>query len=89
MILDPEQTMLYLNCDDAMVIFPLIEAAELYLFNATGKTYDSTNKLAVLYCNVLVSDWYDNRVLMENDKTSQKVRYTLQSILTQLQLGDV
>ncbi|QLY82236.1 head-tail connector protein [Clostridium intestinale] len=63
----------------------LIDAAELYLKNATEKDYDSTNPLAVLYCRVLVTDWYENRSLMQDNKTSDKVRFTLQSIKMQLQ----
>lgn len=60
----------------------LISAAEKSLYNATGNTFDSANELAKLYCLVLVSDWYENREL--NEKVSEKVRFTVQSILTQL-----
>lgn len=63
----------------------LINGAELYLKNATGKTFDSTNALAKLYCRVLITDWYENRGLMIDNKTSDKVRFTLQSIMMQLQ----
>jgi uncharacterized phage protein (predicted DNA packaging) len=63
----------------------LVDAAELYLKNATGKDYDSANPLAVLYCRVLITDWYENRTLMQDNKTSDKVRFTLQSIKMQLQ----
>ncbi len=65
----------------------LVTAAEAYLRNATGKTYDNTNALAKLYCRVLVSEWYENRILMENAKVSEKVCFTLQSIMFQLQYG--
>ncbi|WP_242862324.1 head-tail connector protein [Clostridium botulinum] len=75
--------------EDDKLITMLIEVAEMYLYNATGIEYDSSNKAAVLYCEVLVSDLYDNRVLMDSNKTtvSDKVRFTLQSILLQLKLG--
>lgn len=70
--------------DDDDLIISLIEASERKLYNATGVEFDSTNPLAVLYCKVLVKDWYENRELMVDEKTSNKVRYTLQSILLQL-----
>lgn len=64
----------------------LIDAAETYLSNATGIIYDSSNALAVLYCKVLITDWFENRsLLIEDKKISDKVRFTLQSILMQLQ----
>lgn len=63
----------------------LIDSAELYLQNATGKVFDSSNALARLYCRVLISDWFENRGLMVDGKTSDKVRFTLQSIMMQLQ----
>lgn len=63
----------------------LINAAEIYLLNATGIKFDNTNPLAKLYCRVLVTEWYENRSLMEEYRTSGKVRFILQSILLQLQ----
>lgn len=63
----------------------LVDGAESYLKNATGKTFDSTNFLAKLYCRALIVDWSENRVLMQDGKTSEKVRFTLQSIMLQLQ----
>lgn len=63
----------------------LVDSSEVYLKNATGKDFDNTNPLAKLYCRVLISDWYENRGLMVDNKTSDKVRFTLQSIMMQLQ----
>jgi uncharacterized phage protein (predicted DNA packaging) len=63
----------------------LIDSAELYLKNATGKIFDNSNVLAKLYCRVLISDWFENRGLMVDGKTTDKVRFTLQSIMMQLQ----
>ena len=71
--------------DEDSEIQLLIDSAEAYLVNATGKTFDSTNALAKLYCRVLISDWYENRGLMVDSKTSDKIRFTLQSIMMQLQ----
>ncbi|RMD02743.1 phage gp6-like head-tail connector protein [Clostridium autoethanogenum] len=62
----------------------LCDSAEAYLFNATGITFDNTNPLAKLYCRVLITDWFDNNGLM-TDKVSEKARFSLQSIMLQLQ----
>lgn len=90
---DVVQVKEYLNAqyDDSGIIETLIDVSEAYLFNATGIEYDNTNKLAVLYCKVLVSDLYDHRGLMDTNKTtvSDNVRFPLQSILLQLKLGGV
>lgn len=77
--------------DDDSFITSLIETAEEYLYNATGNRYSSANKLAVLYCKTLVYEWYKDRNLMltqSKKEVSEKIRYTLQSILLQLKLGD-
>lgn len=66
----------------------LIDSAESYLYNATGKTFDNTNALSKLYCRVLITDWFENKGLMEDKNVSEKVRFTLQSIMTQLQYCD-
>lgn len=71
--------------DENSDIQSLIDASELYLKNATGKEFDSTNALAKLYCKVLITDLYDNRGLMADSKASEKVRFTLSSIMMQLQ----
>lgn len=73
--------------DEDTDIQSLIDGAELYLKNATGKTFDSSNPLAKLYCKVLITDWHDNRSLLQDSKISDKVRFTLQSIMMQLQYG--
>jgi uncharacterized phage protein (predicted DNA packaging) len=75
--IEPEVT------EEDALLHALINAAEQYLYNATGVTFDSTNELAKLFCMVLVTDWYENRELV--GKASEAVRYTLQSILAQLQ----
>ncbi|AMQ22469.1 head-tail connector protein [Geobacillus sp. JS12] len=70
------------HSDEDGLISTLINAAEKYLFNATGNTFDSTNELAKLFCYVLVTDWYENREMI--GKTSEKVRHTVESIVAQL-----
>lgn len=61
----------------------LITAAEKYVHNATGKTFDNTNKLAVLAVQLLVSHWYDNRQINSASNMS-KLSFSLDSILRQL-----
>ncbi|MEW5321333.1 head-tail connector protein [Geobacillus thermoleovorans] len=68
--------------DEDSLISTLISAAEKYLVNATGNTFDNTNELAKLFCFVLVADWYENREMI--GKTSEKVRHTVESIVAQL-----
>ncbi|NNV07779.1 phage gp6-like head-tail connector protein [Geobacillus sp. MMMUD3] len=68
--------------DEDSLISTLISAAEKYLVNATGNTFDNTNELAKLFCYVLVSDWYENRELM--GRVSDQVRPIIQSMLVQL-----
>lgn len=92
MILTLDETKEFLKVDytdEDIFIQDLITASELYLKNATGKTYDNTNPLAKLFCKVLISDWYDNRDFMQVSKVTAKVRYTIQSILMQLSYCEV
>jgi uncharacterized phage protein (predicted DNA packaging) len=70
--------------DDALLT-TLISAAEEYLKNATGITYDSTNHLAKLFCMTLISDWYENREMI--GKASDQIRPIINSILMQLTYG--
>ena len=75
--------------DEDLTIGSLIMASEMYLKNATGKEFTNKNQLAVLYCKVLINEWFSNRELMEGKDVSEKVRFTLQSILLQLQYSEV
>ncbi len=70
--------------EDNDIIELIIGAAEEYLKNATGRTFDDTNNQARLFCLVLVTDWYENRDLI-GTKPSEKVRFSIQSMLIQLQ----
>lgn len=74
--------------DEDEEIKDCIAAAEEYLKSATGKEFDSSNKRAKRYCKVLANEWYKDRGLMEDKKVSEKVKFTLQSIMTQLKYGD-
>jgi uncharacterized phage protein (predicted DNA packaging) len=87
MIIDLEEVKNWLRIDgeeENATLDILIGAAETYLLHATGRTYDDSHNQAKLFCLVLVADWYENRELM-GDKPSEKVRYSIQSIMSQLQ----
>lgn len=85
MIITLEETKQYLRIDgeesDALIT-SLIEAAEIYLQNATGNQFDNTNHLAKLFCWVLITDWYENRE--HTGKASEKTRPIVESMLAQL-----
>ena len=88
MIVTLEETKLYLRLDsdyteEDTLIQTLISASEEHLYNATGIVFDNTNNLAKLYINILVADYYNKR--SATDGTSEKTRFALQSIKTQLQ----
>jgi uncharacterized phage protein (predicted DNA packaging) len=93
MIIDTEEAKTWLRIDnneeDALIDL-LIGAAEEYLKNATGKIISPpVSNQARLFCLVLVTDWYENRELI-GTKPSEKVRHSIQSMLTQLiYCGDV
>jgi uncharacterized phage protein (predicted DNA packaging) len=91
MIVDLNLVKKYLRIDDGYtdeddLIQMFINNAITYMENA-GVVIDETNikqvQLAQLLVLVLVSDWYENRALT-TDKTSEKVRDIIQSILFQL-----
>lgn len=87
MILTLEEAKTWLRVDgdeENSLIEMLIGAAETYLHNATEVEFDSTNQLAKLFCLVLCADWYENRDLI-GSQPSDKVRFTCQSIMAQLQ----
>lgn len=85
-ILTLEETKMWLRVDDdeGPTIKMLMGAAETYLHNAVEVEFDSENQLAKLFCLVLVADWYENRDLV-GQQPSDKVRFTIQSIMAQLQ----
>ena len=88
MILTLEETKNFLKIDyddEDTFLLSTIVAAESYLTNATGKKYDSNNELAKIYCLCLINEWFKDRGLMEDDKVTTRVKFTLQSILLQLE----
>lgn len=88
MILSLEETKLWLREDSEdpevlQQIQMLIDAAESYLLNATGKQFSAADKQAKLFCLVLVTDWYENRDLT-GSRVGEKVRFTVNSMLAQM-----
>lgn len=87
MILTLEETKMWLRvdgADDDPIIEIIRGASETYLNNAVEVEFDASNALAKLYCLVLCADWYENRDLI-GQQPSDKVRFTVQSIMAQLQ----
>mgnify|MGYP001238896923 CR=1 FL=1 len=87
MILTLEEAKKWLRVDgddEDSLIDMLIKAAETYLHNAVEVEFDHTNQLAKLFCLVLCADWYENRDMI-GQQPSDKVRFTIQSIMAQLQ----
>ena len=86
MILTLEEAKKFLKVDfddDDEEIQDCIDAAEEYL-----KEFTSENKRAKRYCKVLVNEWYKDKGLMEEEKRKKRVRFSLQTIMTQLKYGD-
>ncbi|MCH4891185.1 phage gp6-like head-tail connector protein [Acidaminobacter sp. JC074] len=71
--------------DEDAILNIIIKAAEEYLKEATGKSFDATNNRAVLFMLVLINDFYENREMI--GKPSDKVRETITSIKLQLKYG--
>jgi uncharacterized phage protein (predicted DNA packaging) len=70
------------DIDDALIAIQ-IEVAEEYLKNATGKEFTSENKLAKLYCFMLIENMYENRTLVVSG--NEKLSITAQAVMLQLQ----
>ncbi len=70
------------STDEDTLVNTLITAAETYLYNATGTTFNQNQPLAKLFVLILVADWFENREAVGH--VTQKTREAVQSILTQL-----
>jgi len=70
------------DIDDTLIAIQ-IEVAEEYLKNATGKEFTDDNKLAKLYCFMLVENMYEMRSLMVSK--NEKISITATALLLQLQ----
>lgn len=83
-----EDVKLWLRIDhdeEDSILEMLIESSKSYYETATGFKYENEPKIN-LFCMVLISDWYENRELT-GKRVSEKVRFTVQSMLAQLQFG--
>ncbi len=74
------------NDDDKDLILSLQTAAEEYLSNA-GVVKKYEKELYTLAIKLLVSHWYDNRMI-QSDKTQTKLSFSLDAIIMQLKLSD-
>ena len=86
LIITLEEAKMYLRVDhteEDNLIESLIDAAETYLKNATGRTFDGSNYIARLFCLTLVTDWYENRGLVVG-KVGEEIRPVINSLLVQL-----
>ncbi len=86
MIISLEEAKTYLRVDSSEeddLIKSLIDAAEIYLKNATGRSFDDSNHIARLFCLTLVTDWYENRGLVVG-KVGEEIRPVIESLLAQL-----
>lgn len=77
--------------DDDKLLEMLMGAARKYILGAVGYQPDEADERVKVLISALVSDWYEHReyTLSTNGKqsVSQKVQYTVRSIVLQLQFG--
>lgn len=74
--------------DDDRLLEMLLGAARRYVFDAVGYQPDETDERVKLLLLVLISDWYEHREYTDSNtskKISPKVRWTVRSIVLQLQ----
>lgn len=69
--------------DDDDTINSLILAAEQYLKAGGAIITKDNQEVADLLCKILVTDWYENRMVV--GKTSEGIRPIVQSMMLQLQ----
>ncbi|PHG55566.1 head-tail connector protein [Bacillus toyonensis] len=90
MVLTLEEAKKYLRVDgdeEDDLITSFVEAAEIYIKNATSKHVDLNSELAKLAARILIAHWHENR---EAVGKAAQLAFSLQSILVQLQycVGD-
>lgn len=86
MIVNIDEVKEHLKIDDSeedIYLEMLIKASEEFLFNATGKKFDSSNNLAKVSILFLIGDMYENR-MATTDKVSSKIREIVAMLITQL-----
>ncbi|MGG7163789.1 head-tail connector protein [Clostridium ihumii] len=86
MIVSVEEVKEYLKIDgdeENKYLEILINAAEEFIMNGTGKKFDSNNKLAKIVALFIIGDMHENRT-MTTEKVGVKVREIVTMILIQL-----
>lgn len=95
MLLTLEEVKQYLRLDideseEDTFLMALIENAEIYIEDGSkpiATMSAKSLKKAKLLARILISDWYENREYTNiNAKMSEKVRYTVNSLMLQLKL---
>lgn len=71
--------------DDDNLITALMAAANDYLKDSIGATYDNTSERAKTLSLIVISDLYDNRGI--SDKASGNVRRLIEDFTLQMRLG--
>jgi hypothetical protein len=87
-ILSLDEAKSYLHFDDDYIdedvdIQSFIDAAEMYLKNA-GCILNPDDQLAKLAIKILVSNWYENRCIEITGPNFNKIKFSLDVIITQL-----
>ena len=81
-----EESKLWLRVDgdeEDAIIQLLIDSAEKYLLDATGRRWTAETPTAKLCAMALIADWYEHRELTGQD-ASTKIRPAIQSMIMQL-----
>jgi len=69
--------------DEDDLLQTLMNAAQEYIANATGRKDWGDNPIAKLLAQVLIADWYENRGAV--GQVREELRLTVRSLLIQLQ----
>lgn len=88
MILSLNEAKKYLHIEEDYTeedndIESLIAAAEIYLVNA-GCILNSENELVKLAIKILVVNWYENRTIEITGPNFNKIKFSLDAIISQL-----
>lgn len=74
--------------EEDSIIQTLLDAAERYIFNATGVNFTADNALAVLLQQVLVCEMYEGREATARVTEQIRQKPIVQSIVLQLQYAE-
>lgn len=68
--------------DEDVLIQTLTDAADRYLYDATGRSWTAETPTAKICAMALIADWYENRD--HNEERQRSVRPAIQSMIMQL-----